>query len=365
MFKAKYLILRVCVISVGLIATSVQATEISVFGDASYSDTSDNAAANSAFAIGGIDLFVHQDIDDKTAAFAEVVFENDGGGFILDVERLWISRSINKNLNIALGRFHTPLGYWNRAYHHGALLFDTISRPTFLDFEDGDVAVLPVHIVGLQADGKFSFSSGDLAYVVNYGNGSSYNTDAGFGMGEIEINNVSDTNDDKSGVVHLSFVPRDSNLRLGFTAMNNVIAESGTAGASGVAFGGDLIDQVILGVDAHYAGEQLDVTLEYYSFDNDDKFGATGSETSSAAYVQFGYQVTDNLKPVYRFETIDFEANDAYGVLLGVQSGDRHVAALRYDLDETNALKFEIADVKPDGGTSTTEYAIQWAFLIP
>lgn len=363
MLNIKKMITRSSLILSCLLSFNIQAAEFSVFGDASYSDSDETGATNS-FAFGGLDLFIDQKISDNTTAFAEIVFENDGDAFVLDVERLWIGRKINDQLNVSMGRFHTPIGYWNRSYHHGALLFDTISRPTFLDFEDGNSAVLPVHVVGLQADGEFALSTGFISYVINIGNGPSYDTSGGLGNSEIEINNVSDSNNDKSVVLQLSYASDDNELGFGLSAMNNVIAESGETSAF-AAEGEALIDQVILSAHVTYTLEKLDVILEYYNLKNDDMFGATGSHTGSTAYAQIGYQLTDNLKPVYRYESIDFDANDAYAALLGTASSTRHVFALRMDLDETNALKFEISDNKPDAGTSVTAYAIQWAFLIP
>jgi len=43
------------------------------------------------------------------------------------------------------------------------------------------------------------------------------------------------------------------------------------------------------------------------------------------------------------------------------------VVALRYDLDDTNALKMEVNQNDPAGSgvEGTTSYIMQWAFLIP
>jgi hypothetical protein len=47
---------------------------------------------------------------------------------------------------------HTPLGYWNQYYHHGAWFQATATRPEMYLFED-DGGILPVHEIGIEASG--------------------------------------------------------------------------------------------------------------------------------------------------------------------------------------------------------------------
>ncbi len=343
---------------------SVQAVEFGVFADVTYNDSS-QAGGTNAFALGGLDFYARQSIDEKTDAFIELVFENDGSAFVIDLERLWIRRSLNENLSISAGRFHSALGYWNRNYHHGALLFDTATRPAFLDFEDGSSAILPLHSVGVLFEGEVQAGNGVLGYEFQFGNGPSYNTNDGYGSGEIEINNVSDPNSSKSPGARVTYSMESMPLALGLALMSNNIAESGATGVSGIATGETLVEQIITGIDLKYSGDELDMMAEYYSLKNDDKYGSAGSHTGTAYYVQLGYQVTETLKPVYRYESVDFDDNDAYFVLLGTKKETRHVAALRYDLSESNALKFQASSINPKVGESYNEYVIQWAFLIP
>lgn len=344
---------------------SAQAVEFGVFADVTYNDTSQTGSTN-AFALGNLDFYALQSIDEKTYAFFELVFENDGSQYAVDLERLWIRRSLNDNLNISAGRFHTPLGYWNRNYHHGALLYDTATRPAFLDFEDGASAILPLHFVGMLFDGKVQAGNGSMGYEIQLGNGPSYNTSGGYGSGEIEVNNMSDQNRSKSPGARITYSFDDMPLALGLAAMSNRIAESGLSGnASAVTTGETLVDQLITAVDLKYSGDKIDLMAEYYRLKNDDRFGTAGSHTGIAYYIQLGYQITASLKPVYRYEAVDFDNNDAYFLILNTKQENRHVAALRYDLSESNVLKFQAMSISPKTGGSYNEYVIQWAFLIP
>src|SRR3569832_1549420 len=357
-----------CLISALLLAAApaVHAVDFGAFADIRYDGDSANGSRN-AFALGQIDLYATQKIDDKTRVFVEYVFEDPGDGFVVDLERLSITRTINPHFSIGAGRFHTPIGYWNTAYHHGALNQDTVSRPSFLDFEDGAGAILPMHVVGLMAMGQFDAGGGKLHYDLAVANGSSINTDpAGFPP-EIDVNNSSDPNEQKSVMLHLSYFFPQLPMRVGVFGMTNTIAESGDiANGAVTAFGSSLEKQTLYGFDARYATSRFDALGEFYIFSNDDKVGGTGSHDASAYFLQFGYRVTDKLKPIYRYESVDFTAADTYFLYLGTAEGTRHVVGLRYDIDDSNALKLEINRRQPTapGVSDETGYSLQWAFLM-
>src|SRR6185437_4730215 len=64
--------------------------------------------------------------------------------------------------------YHTPIGYWNTAFHHGAWLETSIDRP-------GSVKVggtyTPIHFVGFLVEGNIPSGGAGLAYSVGVGNG--------------------------------------------------------------------------------------------------------------------------------------------------------------------------------------------------
>ena len=368
MISNKYLAIAGLTLIAGMPAA--QAVDFGAFGDVSYQGTSEKNTADS-FVQGQFDLYATQKIDPKTRVFVEMVFEaGPDNAYGLDLERLNITRQLTPGLSVAWGRFHTPIGYWNTAYHHGALIQDTVLRPTFLDFEDGSGAIFPTHIIGIMADGKVSTGGGDLNYMLAVGNGSSINTDnspnAPGGTGtEIDVHNVQDTQDKKMVVGAVNYKMSSVPLQFGVFALHDPFAESGTGSFSGVGTNGDLIGMQVWGADVRYASHGFDMIAESYNIDNKDKSPAnTGSHKASAYYVQFGYRVTDTLKPIYRYENVDFLSADPYFKYLGTPEGGRHVLDLRYDLDDTNALKFEISKTEPVSGKSETGYALQWAFLM-
>ncbi|HFD33400.1 MAG TPA: hypothetical protein ENJ28_11925 [Gammaproteobacteria bacterium] len=340
---------------------NVQAAEFGLFSDVTFSDSGPDEA-NPSFALGALDFYGTAQIDDKTRVFVEYVFENSDDGLVTDLERLWITRTIRDELSIGVGRFHTPLGFWNRTYHHGAILQDTVSRPFFLDFEDGAGAILPVHVVGLMASGDIGMSVGDLHYEAYVANGPSIDTSiAAASDREIQINDGGDPNSAKTLGFRATFTPADLDLSFSAFAMSNLIADTGNGNR-------DLVTQLISGVDVNYMLGDFDLLAEFYNLSNKDEVGSLGTQSGIAYFAQLGYQVADSFKVTVRHEAISTqEGDDRYFKELGITDASRNIAALRYDLDDTNALKFEVSQTSPKDSSmdDIKAYVLQWSFLVP
>jgi len=348
---------------------AAQAVDLGMFADVDWYNSSEKDTANS-FYQGQLDLYATQQIDPATRVFMELVFEAGGdNAYGVDVERLNISRQLTENFSVAWGRFHTPIGYWNTAYHHGALIQPTILRPTFLDFEDGSGAIFPTHIIGIMADGKMTAAGGEWEYMLGMGNGSSINTDGfgspGYGGSEIDVHNVQDSQDKKMYVGELVYKLSKVPAQFGLFALHDPFSESGTA-STVAPVNNSLVTMQMWGVYARYAAHRFDFTAESYNIKNKDLAGNAGSNKSAAWYVQLGYHVTDKFTPYYRFEDVDYLVNDPYYQYLGTPEGSRHVLDLRYDLDDTNALKFEVTRFEPvqAGMDSYNTVALQWSFMM-
>ncbi len=352
-------------------SSSSHAVEFGLFGDVNFSDNS-APGENSGFSLGGLDFYATTHIAEDTQVFVEYVFEDGGDGLVTDLERLWISRTFSDELTVAVGRFHSPLGVWNRSYHHGALLQDTVSRPFFLDFEDGAAGVLPVHVVGLLANGEITLDSGTLDYEAYLANGSSIDSSvAGFAATpdnkpEIGINVASDPNNSKTYGLRVTYGFDDIPLTVGGMFMKNIIAESGDPLAGALINTGEtLIDQQIVEFDANFEGDNVLFLAEYYRLSNDAKVGDQLTHTGTAYYIQAGYKFDEQNRLVYRYAKLDFDAADSYFGLLGAQQATHNVISFRHDLDVTNAIKFEVNRNAPQSGPSDTTYVLQWAFLVP
>ncbi|MDQ7048017.1 MAG: hypothetical protein Q9M92_00145 [Enterobacterales bacterium] len=157
----------------------------------------------------------------------------------------------------------------------------------------------------------------------------------------------------------------DATMEGSFFFYSGKIGEAGTGiNFANINTGDDLIDQLITGVDASWDIDSFNIALEYYSFNNDSLIAAQETHTGTAYYLQGTWQASESVKIIVRQEELDFDSNDNYFQLLGASPGSKSLIALRYDLTETNALKFEFNRSTPAIGSSETSFAVEWAFLM-
>ena len=136
------------------------------FADVDYGRASKNYGEDrpDGFGIGSLDLYLSPQFGDHVRALVELVVERDADGQIgVDLERVQAGYAFGDALTMWAGRYHTPYGYWNTAFHHGAQIQTSILRPKFIDFEDKG-GILPSHTVGLWATGKIGVGSGKFVY---------------------------------------------------------------------------------------------------------------------------------------------------------------------------------------------------------
>ena len=145
------------------------------FGDVDYQYSSDSKAFPNLFSLGELDFYVTSQISENASILSENVLSADStfNNWNLEAERLVFIYKVSPYLNIAAGRFHTEMGYYNTEFHHGTWLQMDTHRPWFLEFEDSG-GILPVHMVGISLDGDIPSASANLHYFLQFGNGRSY-----------------------------------------------------------------------------------------------------------------------------------------------------------------------------------------------
>ncbi len=319
-----------------------------------------SSASSEGFVLGGLDLYAYQQIGDDTSAFAEFIV----GDFKdpVELERLWIKHRIAPSVEFKAGLIESPLGYWNRTYYHGGhLIQDSITRPFFLRYPDEEGAVFPVVSVGMELLGAILSHHGRLDYSLFLANGMSLDTGGGEGMSKIQTNIKGDPGEDKLVILRTSWGFSGVPLQIGVFGMSNPVAEGGMEGV--VDTGSRLVSQGVVGADFHLSLGRLESFGEYYRISNTDSVGGSGTSSARAWYVHLGYQITERLKPLYRYSDLDLEETDPYFNYLGIEGQGRHVVGLRYDLDDSNALKLEFSRMEGEEG-SKTHAQVQWAFMM-
>src|SRR5438046_636878 len=141
--------------------------QIRGFGEVNFS-TTDQRGAISGFNLGQLDLHLASALSHKVTYFGELTFNAQSAGYTLEVERSIIRYDYNDFFKLSFGRYHTPIGYWNTAFHHGAWLQTTISRPEMIKFGG---TFIPVHFLGVLAEGNIPSGGAGLSYNAGVGNG--------------------------------------------------------------------------------------------------------------------------------------------------------------------------------------------------
>ena len=127
---------------------------------------------HTAFQAGEFDLFITSKLSDHLTFLTEAVFgAGTNNEFTPELERYQLTYRFNDYFSASAGRFHTSIGYYNTAYHHGNWFSTAQGRPIMYLFEDSG-GILPVHMVGATIGGRVpKTGSLGLHWVAEMGNG--------------------------------------------------------------------------------------------------------------------------------------------------------------------------------------------------
>jgi len=280
-------------------------TPVHGFVDIDYGNASKDydPRAPRGFGLGNFDLYLTPQLGERVRGLVEYVAEVDEDGSIaVDLERLQAGYSFNDMANLWAGRFHSPYGYWNTAFHHGAHMQLSTNRPKFIDFEDKG-GILPAHTVGLWLTGRVGAGTGKLVYDLYGGNGSRIID------GSLDMNNFRDDNQNRAIGVRVGYQFRGALEGL-LIGVHGLREEVDSYDASDTTTSRTRLNMT--GGYAYYDNDDWELIAEYYRFDDKDLGGNTGSHVSNAGYVQIGRTFFDALTPYARWERASINNGDAY-----------------------------------------------------
>lgn len=325
----------------------VYAFEFKGFADVSFTKSTKDADAhrNGDFAFGSLDLYVAEVVEDVEILIETLIEEGDE----LDIERLTIGYTFNDAAKLRMGRFHTPLGFWNTAYHHGVQLQPTIERPKFLTFDDAG-GILPTHVVGVNLLGRVNTRAGAVDYSAMLGNGPMID----LGKAVLTPNNTSDNNIGKSAAFNVSISPSViAGLKLG---VSGHIAEV-TSNDDPVTID---VDQTIYALSAVYTKGPLGMAAEYFRIE--DKSKSAGDFTNTAYYGLIKYSIKEKWEPYLMYEKLSVGDDDPYMSVLQAGIDNKEMTlGLRYNISYRSSLKGEYRNIIDEGGKDWDEVALQWA----
>lgn len=305
------------------------------FADVNYQvesfrpDGPDNDDVKNAFSLGDLDIFLTSQLSDRVSFLAEILFEFEEQGVnVIDVERLLLKYEYADWLNAVVGRGHTPVGYYNTHFHHGAWLRTTVERPLLFEFED-EGGILPLHFVGLELTGRtLDTEFATIGYNALVSNGRGRTLEA--------IQLSGDINDNKLWGFRLDVQPSGlEGLNLGASVIGDTIPSDPTVpGREGS------IDELIAGGYLVYLEDPIELLVEGQMIrHHDDELHRTFY--SSGGYAQLAYRYR-KLKPYYRFDLLRINGNDPfYAERPQIQDTSQHTFGLRWDWATFAALKLE------------------------
>jgi hypothetical protein len=310
------------------------------FTDIDFSHTDDRDSPD-GFSLGQLAGHISVALGPKVSFFGETSFTARSNTFTVEVERSILRYDYNDRFKISVGRYHTPINYWNTAFHHGLWLQTTIARPEMI--QTGGT-FQPVHFVGVLAEGTVGPSAAGLNYNVGFGNG----------RGSIisRAGDAGDVNTNRAWLAKLYARPATIyGLDVGGAIYHDEIARVNTAG----------VPELIASAYAALTTETPELIAEFANVRHHDP--ATGIDVSSQAfYVQAAYRLmaVPSLKPYARFEKLLGEQGDP---VFGDVSSQTTTVGLRYELTDQAALKGEYRGMRHPGGADlVTGLYLQAAF---
>ena len=292
--------------------------DIHWFGDVGFR-ASDQQNETSSFTLGQLDLFLTSSLTDHLNVLSELVFRAGADNrYVVNAERLLLQYAPNPYLTVGVGRYHTAIGFYNTAYHHGSWFETAITRPTMFAYSGG---LIPIHDVGVMASGRVPSGTLGLHYVFEIGNGRTSQNPAN----EATQNTV-DENNGKAFNVGLSARPeRFPGLQVGFSTHRDRMKPANAAFA----------DQTTVAAHAVYQGTAFEWLNEMVTVRSARSRPAPDSVTTGF-YTQVSRQFGE-ARPYFRYQYINASAADAAFRALGRRNGP--TLGLRYDMGKFAAVK--------------------------
>ena len=282
------------------------------------------APAHDTFQGGEFDLFMSSKLSDHFSFVAELVVGSDHTNlFGVDLERYQLSYKANPYFEISAGRFHSAIGYYNTAYHHGTWFGTATGRPFMYIFEDSG-GLLPVHNVGITATGLVP-GTGRLAlhWVAEVGNGRAGSPNAA----EPVQNFLSDRNRKAANFAVYIKPEWLEGLQAGGSYYFDRLYPDGLKA----------VDQKIGSIYAVYFKSGLEFLNEGVWLQNRSGFNGRTYNTPMM-YTQISHKIGSYV-PYFRFQYVNAPVGDPVNVFAGRYEGPSF--GVRYNVTDYAALKLQ------------------------
>ncbi len=314
------------------------------FGDLSY--LSRDGSSEDGFVVGQAVAHITASLSNSFSVFGEISATGKDSEYSMEVERMIVKYDFSDLFKFSAGRYHTPIGYWNSAFHHGAWLQTTTTRPEMVKFGS---KIVPIHFVGVLMEGTMPGNPFGLSYHAGFGNGRHANV--------ARAGDAGDINGDKAWMVQLRAAPdRYFGLEVGLGIYNDEIRPDDRPD----------IKENIVSAYAAWVRESPEVIIEYIHSSHELLANSSVSGDVDAWYAQFAYRLKDDLsqwKPYLRFEKTDVDSTDPLLFDQGLDY-DASVLGVRWDFNPYAAIKAEFRNEEFDNAGRENNFRLQVSFVL-
>lgn len=313
------------------------------FSDFGFQATDqESTGATSGFRSGQFVLHFTSTLAARFGFFGEVSVTAHATEFSTEIERSILKFQANDYLSLSFGRYHTPINWWNAAFHHGQWLQTSIDRPEMTRFGG---AFIPVHFVGAVAQGVAPLTGFDLSYEAGVGNGRAASI--------ARDGDAGDVNNNRAWFGTLAIQPNALYpLQVGGGFYRDLVSQ-----ADGRSY-----RENIAAVHAVWTRETPEVLAEGAFVGHRDR-GTAMSFENWAYYVQLGYRFpwsNAHFKPYGRVEQLRIDDDDA--VFSSTVDVQEYTGGVRWDVSDFVALKSEYRRQDFKRGSDVTALLLQASF---
>lgn len=315
------------------------------FADVRYSAI-DSLGSRNGFALGQFDLFARSQLSENVSVLSELVLTAlPKNQFTTRLERLLLTYSPSDLFSASLGRFHTGIGYYNSAYHHGAWFQTAAGRPLIFAAE-GDIGIVPIHTLGLSATGELPSGALGLRYLAEVGSGRA-------GQSSASIAPQPSLTDNNTPSVNLGLIARPDavdGLQLGVSIYRDRLTMQDTSKAA--------ISETVSAAQAVYKTDLVEVLGEAVVVRHSPR---RGQPTHVRGYYGQVSRRFGALRPYARFDHVHAPRANALFGYLGRRSGP--TIGIRYDFDALAALKVQSSHLNQTTRSTINRIDAQVAFM--
>jgi hypothetical protein len=274
-----------------------------------------------------------------------------------DLERFQLGWQLSDDTVIWVGRYHQPTSVWNHDHHHGQYLQTSISRPSIDEWEDLG-GVLPQHFTGaLIESSQPVFGTWRLRTALGAGIAPQITPD---GLEPFDLLHHDSNRHQLGYQAKVSLHPGDfTETGVGMLAAHDDLTAVGLV--SPVPFGLDHVNLTLLGVFGAYAGASWKVTATLYHADA--RLYYTTSMVADrfvVGYVEAERHLAFDLTGFARWEDSSRAGSSRYLKLFDEFARSRHVAGLRWDFAQRQALTVQLSNSHTLNGRFS-DVRLQWS----